>query len=93
MVAGTTRAGSGVEALGAVLAAAIDEAVRTARHLQLGAWRSILLEAAQAVVHMSPLTDEMALLMAVRREAPTGWVLRSAARAHGLAKTFLGGDA
>lgn len=93
VLAGTTRQGSGVEALGAVLAAAIDEAVRAARHLDLGSWRSILLEAAEAVVHMSPLTDELALLMAVRREAPTGWVLRSAARAQGLARAFLGADA
>lgn len=93
VIAGTTRAGSGVEALGAVLAAAIDEAVRTAKHLSLGGWRSILLEAAEAVVHMSPLTPELALLMAVRREAPTGWVLRSAARAQGLARAFLGAEA
>jgi len=76
-----------------VLAAAIDEAERTARHLQLGNWRSILLEAAEAVVHMSPLTGDLALLMAVRREAPTGWVLRSAARAQGLARAFLGDEA
>jgi len=93
VLAGTTRAGSGIEALGAVLAAAIDEAERTARHLQLGNWRSILLEAAEAVVHMSPLTEDLALLMAVRREAPTGWVLRSAARAQGLARAFLGDEA
>ncbi len=92
VLAGTTRAGSGVEALGAVLAAAIDEAVRTARHLQLGEWRSILLEAAEAAVHMSPLTADLALLMAVKREAPTGWVLRSAARAQGLARAFLGAE-
>ncbi len=93
VLAGTTREGSGVEALGAVLAAAIDESVRAAKHLALGSWRSILLEAAEAVVHMSPLTVELALLMAVKREAPTGWVLRSAARAQGLARAFLGADA
>jgi predicted regulator of Ras-like GTPase activity (Roadblock/LC7/MglB family)/predicted Zn-dependent protease len=93
VVAGSTREGSGVEALGAVLAAAIDEAVRTAHHLALGDWRSILLEAEQAVVHMSPLTAQLALLLAVRREAPTGWVLRTAARAQGLARAFLGADA
>ena len=93
VIAGSSRSGSGIEALGAVLAAAIDEAVRTAQHLSLGGWRSILLEAAEAVVHMQPLSVELALLMAVKREAPTGWVLRSAARAQGLARAFLGADA
>ncbi len=93
VIAGSSRTGSGIEALGAVLAAAIDEAVRTAQHLALGGWRSILLEAAEAVVHMQPLSGDMALLMAVKREAPTGWVLRSAARAQLLARAFLGADA
>jgi len=92
VLAGTMRGGSGVEALGAVLAVAIDEAVRAARHLALGDWRSILLEADDAVVHMSPLDGDLALLIAVRREAPTGWVLRSAARAQGVARAFLGAE-
>ncbi len=92
VLAGTVRAGSGIDALGAVLGGAIDEAVRTARYLSLGGWRSILLEATEAIVHMSPLTADLAVLLAVRREAPTGWVLRSAARAQSLARAFLGAE-
>lgn len=77
------------EALGAVLGGAIEEADRTAALLRLGGWRGIMLHARDAVVHIAPLDGDHVVLLAASREAPTGWVLRSAQRAGELAHRFL----
>jgi tetratricopeptide (TPR) repeat protein len=77
------------EALGAILGGAIEEALRTAMHLSLGAWQGVLLEADEAMLHFAPLTEDMIVLLAARKNAPTGWVLRSAAQANAIAHRFL----
>jgi tetratricopeptide (TPR) repeat protein len=88
-LAGTLEGGADAEALGAGLGTAIDEAVRTTQYLALGDWRGIMLETETAVLHVTPLPGEAVLLMAARRGAPPGWVLRTAARAAELGRRFL----
>jgi tetratricopeptide (TPR) repeat protein len=89
VLAGTLAEESGAEALGAVIGGAIDEAARAAGYLALGRWRGILLETSNAVLHLSPLSDRSVVLLAARRGAPAGWVLRTAARAADLSRRFL----
>ncbi|HEX2079926.1 MAG TPA: tetratricopeptide repeat protein [Longimicrobium sp.] len=74
----------------AVLSGASAEAGRALAHLGLGAWKGILVETPEAVVRMTPAGDGI-VLVAGRREVPTGWVLRVAARARDAALRFLGG--
>ena len=81
--------GAQTEALGAILGGAIEEAVRTAQHLSLGNWNGILLEADTAVLHFAPVQEGMIVLLAAQRNAPAGWVLRSAHQAAALATKFL----
>ena len=76
------------EAMGAILSGAIEEAARTAAHLSLGDWSGVLLEADAAVLHLAPVEGNIVLL-AAQRNAPAGWVLRSAHQAAVLAKRFL----
>lgn len=74
----------------AVLSGASMEAGRALAHLGLGAWKGILVETPEAVVRMTPAGDGI-VLVAGRREVPTGWVLRVAARARDAALRFLDG--
>jgi len=83
-VAGTTA-----ETVGAILNGAIEEAARTASLLSLGHWCGILLDADSVQLHLSPLDDGNILLIAARRDAPAGWVLRSAQQAGVAARQFL----
>lgn len=80
--------GQQAETLGAILGGAIDEAMRTTEHLSLGSWKGVVLEADQAVLHFSPVRDGIVLL-AARKTAPMGWVLRSAQQASVIADRFL----
>jgi tetratricopeptide (TPR) repeat protein len=91
VLAGTLQAGGArrAEALGAVVGDAIEEAVRTVEHLNLGPLGGILLEAEAATLHLSPLEGDLTLLVAVTRDAPMGWVLRTANRAGELAREYL----
>jgi predicted regulator of Ras-like GTPase activity (Roadblock/LC7/MglB family) len=92
LVIGGSLAGSvgpRAESLGAILGGAIEEALRTALHLGLGKWQGVLLEADEAVLHFAPLSDDMIVLLAARKNAPTGWVLRSAAQAAAIARRFV----
>jgi tetratricopeptide (TPR) repeat protein len=73
----------------AALRGASSEAERALRHLGLGAWQGILLETPETVVRITPVYDSM-LAVAARREVPTGWVLRVAARARAVAARLLG---
>lgn len=84
----TGEVGQQAETLGAILGGAIDEALRTTQHLSLGPWQGVLLEADQAVLHFSPVRDGIVLL-AARKTAPMGWVLRSAQQASAIADRFL----
>jgi predicted regulator of Ras-like GTPase activity (Roadblock/LC7/MglB family) len=89
-VAGVDRAPE----IAAVLSGASSEAGRALGHLGLGAWKGILVETPDAVVRLAPAGDGM-IAVAGRREVPTGWTLRVAARARDAALRFLGagGDA
>lgn len=73
----------------AVLSGASSEAGRALAHLGLGAWKGILVETPEAVVRLAPAGEGM-IAVAGRREVPTGWVLRVAARARDAALRFLG---
>ena len=88
-----TQEGGDVEALGAILSGAIEEAARTASLLQLGAWHGILMETEQAQLHITSLPDNLMVLLAARAGAPAGWVVRTAQRATELGRAFLGGGA
>lgn len=73
----------------AVLSGASSEASRALGHLGLGTWKGILVETPDAVVRLAPAGDGM-IAVAGRREVPTGWTLRVAARARDAALRFLG---
>ena len=75
--------------IAAVLSGASSEAGRALAHLGLGAWKGILVETPEAVVRLAPAGDGM-IAVAGRREVPTGWTLRVAARARDAALRFLG---
>lgn len=81
--------GTQAESLGAILGGAIEEALRTTEHLQLGEWKGVLLEADAAILHFSPVADGMIVLLAAQKNAPMGWVLRSAQQAAAIATRFL----
>lgn len=80
------------DSLGAVLGGMVDEALRTTEHLSLGDWSGLFLEAEEAVLHVSPVSSDAVVLLVARRDAPGGWVIRSAERAASLARQFLGGQ-
>ena len=81
--------GTQAEALGAILGGAVEEVLRTTQHLEFGQWKGVLLEADAAVLHFSPVGDGMIVLLAANKNAPTGWVLRSAQQAVAIATRFL----
>lgn len=75
--------------LGAVLGGAIGEATRTARHLALGTWRGILLDAEHALLHLTPAGPDAVLMLAARRDAPAGWLVRASSHAVGQAQQYM----
>jgi predicted regulator of Ras-like GTPase activity (Roadblock/LC7/MglB family) len=75
--------------LGAVLGGAIGEATRTSHHLALGSWRGILLDSEHAMLHLAPAGDDSVMVLAARRDAPAGWMLRASAHAIGQARQYL----
>ena len=91
VLAGTLTGESGTKAeeLGAILGGALEEATRTVEHLELGSWRGILLESEHALIQLLPLRADMVVLVAAKRETPTGWMTRSAGQAAQLARRFL----
>jgi predicted regulator of Ras-like GTPase activity (Roadblock/LC7/MglB family) len=78
------------QALGALIGGTIGEAGRAVTHLELGAWHGMLVETAAAIVHVAPIADDAMVLIAAKRSAPMGWVLRTAAQAGSHATQFLG---
>jgi predicted regulator of Ras-like GTPase activity (Roadblock/LC7/MglB family) len=76
------------EDLGAVIGGAIDEALRAVTHLEMGRWKGLLLECEGAMVHVAPAAGDALLVVAARRDAPTGWIVRTAAHAATLAGPF-----
>lgn len=81
--------GGNAEALAATLNGAIDEAARTASLLALGEWRGLLLETPVALLHITRAGTAGLVLIVARPDAPTGWILRSAAQAAGIAERFM----
>jgi len=62
------------EVVAAELAGVSGEAERAMRHLALGAWTSLLVEANEAVVAMTPAPGGNLLVVAASRETPVGLV-------------------
>lgn len=76
--------------LGAVLNTVVAEARRTAGMLRLGDWDRMLLETADATLHLGVLQGGAVVVVVAARGAPAGWVVRIADRARALADRFLG---
>ncbi|MBV9772759.1 MAG: roadblock/LC7 domain-containing protein [Gemmatimonadetes bacterium] len=85
LAGGTDRAPE----VAAALRGASSEAERALRHLGLGEWQGMLVETPETVVRIAPASEGM-VAVAARREVPTGWVLRVAARARAVAERLLG---
>ena len=62
--------------IGAQLSGISDEVVRATRHLDIGAWRSILFETEVAVVALAPAADDCLLVVAASRATPLGLLRR-----------------
>lgn len=91
VVAGQYRAPDGRDAaadVGAQLSGVSDEADRAMRHLGLGEWRHITVEAEGASVAMAPCGDGV-LLVAAPRNVPLGFVRRILSRALERARRWL----
>lgn len=81
------------EEVGAELRGVSDEAQRAMRHLELGAWTSIVFEAEEATVAMAPAPDGALLLVAADPSHPLGFVRRVLDRCAARARGWLGGVA
>ena len=77
--------------VGAELSGVSDEATRAARHLGIGAWRSITFEADAAMVAMTPTADDRLLVLAVGRDTPLGLTRRLLDRCAAHARAWLEG--
>ncbi|HET6680530.1 MAG TPA: roadblock/LC7 domain-containing protein [Gemmatimonadaceae bacterium] len=77
------------EEVGAELAGVSDEAARSMRHLGLGAWTSLQVEADAAIVAMTPAPHGALLLVAAARETPVGLVRVILGRALAVAREWL----
>lgn len=75
--------------LGALLSTAVAEASRTAEILRLGEWGGLLVETAEATLHVATVTGGAVVVVVTKRDAPAGWVLRVAGRARELAEGYL----
>lgn len=73
----------------AYLAGVSQEAERTARLLELGAWRWIVTEGEQGSLHLSQPADDALLLLARDRSVPVGRLAILAARAAEAARRWL----
>lgn len=91
VLAGSMRTeGATLEDLGAIIGAAIDEAIRTVEHLALGGWRSLVLQSDAAVLQVAPVTEDAMVIVAARHGTPMGWILRASAQAAALAEPYVG---
>ncbi|MBI4521621.1 MAG: roadblock/LC7 domain-containing protein [Gemmatimonadetes bacterium] len=79
------------EAVASILSGAIDEATRTAAHLDIGGWEGILLETEDVKAYLQPVGDAL-LLVAGEGRSPLGWLRRVAGDARDAAAAFLAGD-
>ena len=77
--------------VGAELSGVSDEAERASRHLDVGDWRSIVVETEVAVIAMLPATESNIVMLAASRATPLGLVRRLADRCVDRARSWLGG--
>ena len=72
-----TADGSDVsQEVGAQLSGVRDDAQRTVRHLDLGAWKTVLYETDIAIVALAPALDEALVVVAASHDVPLGFVRR-----------------
>ena len=93
VIAGTYVDGSGREVadeIGAHLSGLADEASRALRHLGLGQWNSLMVEAQHATVALSPTMDGAVVLVAAARDTQVGFVRRLLAQAARKAGAWMG---
>jgi tetratricopeptide (TPR) repeat protein len=96
VTAGTYPTDDGQEAgqeVGAALSGVRDEALRAVRHLDLGAWRSVVYETDVATVAMAPALDDAMVLVAAAPHIPLGFVRRMLDRCVQRASDWLAEDA
>lgn len=71
--------------IGAALSGIKVEVTRATRHLEVGDWRALVIETADATIALSPVAGESVVLLAASSEEPHGLIRRvlsrSAARA------------
>ena len=77
--------------VGAELSGVTDAARRATRHLDIGDWRSIVLETEVAVVTMAPAAGDGLLVVAASKATPLGLVRRVLDRCLGRARQWLEG--
>lgn len=78
--------------VGAELSGVTDSARRATKHLDIGDWRSIVLETEVAVITMAPTTDDGLLLVAASKATPLGLVRRVLDRCLERARQWLGAE-
>jgi tetratricopeptide (TPR) repeat protein len=79
VLAGSFKQRAHADDVGAILGAAVDEAIRTVEYLALGNWEGLIMECGAAVLHVRPVAGQGIILLAAAPDAPMGWVLRTAA--------------
>ena len=92
VLAGAYTDGSGkdvAEVIAAELAGVSSEAERAMRHLGLGAWTSLLVEADEAIVAMTPAPNGSLLVVTAPRKTPVGLVRLLLDRALARARDWL----
>ena len=89
VLAGRLEEDAASEVLGGLLGDVAEEASRAARRLALGAWSGLLIETERATLHLAPAAGTGLVVVAARRDAPTGWVLRAATHAGEIATRYL----
>jgi predicted regulator of Ras-like GTPase activity (Roadblock/LC7/MglB family) len=77
--------------VGAELSGVTDAARRATRHLEIGDWKSIVLETEVAVVTMAPCAGDGLLLVAASKATPLGLVRRVLDRCLERARRWLDG--
>jgi tetratricopeptide (TPR) repeat protein len=75
--------------VGAQLSGVSDEARRAMRHLELGAWTSIVFETETAAVALTPAAGDGLLVLAASRATPLGLLRRQLARCSVCAREWL----
>lgn len=78
--------------VGAELSGVSDEARRAMRHLELGDWTSIVLEAEAAIIAMAPAPSDGLLVVAAERSTPLGFVRRVLGQAGSRVREWMGTD-